>query len=81
MNKSERHSLIIGGSILGGLMVIFGLYKKFKPPPGIPDDESDGEALERNNQDLKGYYEGSKGGRKKKQSLKFRKRRIKSKKR
>ena len=39
MNKPEKKSLIIGGSILGGLVFAFVLYKKFKSKPETTTDE------------------------------------------
>ena len=74
MKNSEK--LLICGSIIGGLAAIFGFYHAFVERP-----ETDAEGLLRSQKDRNDYLGISNGGSKKKQSRKFRKRRIKSKKR
>jgi hypothetical protein len=75
MKNSEK--LLIGGSIIGGLAAIFGFYHAFVKRRSETDDEG----LLRSQKDKNDFLGIPNGGSKKKQSRKFRKRRIKSKKR
>lgn len=64
MNKPEKKSLIIGGSIIGGLVFAFVLYRKFKSNSDTTTDEKSkttDEDSESDNQDYNEQIDSARG--------------------